>query len=344
MKVCPKCGREFSDDKNFCPQCGVELVYRERDLSVVALKSEVEASAGNILAYKSQVKSSSGQMRVANQEVMAVRSKVAGGHIVEGDYVHKSIHINIFGGVVEYPKVEEFYVIYLDERGNERKIRATNEVEIYRREKSWDVVVWDGSREIELGIRDMGISRKKRRVRIWVENGVYHIYDYGMRNGVYINGQKIERKSRISPGDVVKISTLIFRIERNPNQISVKKNAMMFIDPKVAKALPKELVYYADGKYYLNALGLKAGEVINAEGRRIVVEDSTVRESVMISRELLSDMDNSLLYKMIEELHDELPKETRERLNKLIRLYEEADVGVKYLYKKEILKLLEGEK
>ncbi len=352
MKKCPKCGREYGDDMNFCPICGVELlpsnnkieVDKEKEDTAIAIKSEVSGVSGDLMAYKSKVSGNAKdkEVKLGKQDVMAVRSKVAGGNIVEGNYVHQSIYVNVLGGTTTYPKREEFYIVYLDESGEERNIRVTNEVEIYRKDKSWDVVVWDGRSEIKLGLRDMGISRREKRVRIWTENGKFYIHDYGMRNGVYVNGERIKGETIISPGDLITISTLNFRIERNSKEVSVKRNSMMFIGKELAKYIPKELLYFVNGKYYVDATGLNSGEVIQAGDKRIVVENAHPRDSIMITRQLISDSDDELILKKVQTILPELHENSRKKkLMKLIDLYNKSEEDIRYLYIKEILKLME---
>ena len=349
MKKCPKCGYVATGDEKFCPRCGtplVEVENQKENNEVIAIKSEVSGSSGDVMAYKSKVSGESNgkDVNLGKQDVMAVRSKVAGGHIVEGNYIRQSIHINVLGKISEYPQKEEFYLMYLDEKGEEKNIRIVNEIEIYRKEGSWDVVAWNGMEELGLGIRDMGISRKHRRVKIWAENGRFYIHDYGMRNGVYINGKKIKNERMISPGDVISISTLTFRIERDPEHISVKRNSMMFVGKDIAKYIPQDLLYFANGKYYLDATGLKPGEVIQAGNKKIVVENSSARDSILITKQLISDSDDELLKKKIEAILPELDESLRVKILKLLELYEKSDREVRYLYMNEILHLMGEEK
>ena len=347
MKKCPKCGYVTTGDEKFCPRCGTPLVEMEEQKEksdIIAIKSNVSGVSGDVMAYKPKVSGNANakEVNVGKQDVMAVRSKVAGGHIVEGNYVHQSIHINVLGGTTAYPKREEFYIIYLDESGEERNIRVSNEIEIYRKDKSWDVVVWDGRSEIKLGVRDMGISRKEKRVRIWAENGKFFIYDYGMRNGVYVNGKRIKGETMISPGDLITISTLNFRIERSSREVSIKKNSMMFIGKDLAKYIPQELLYFSNGKYYIDATGLNSGEVIQAGDKRIVVGNAHPRDSIMITKQLISDSDDELILRKVRTILPELPEGLRNKLLKLMDMYYKSDAEVRYLYIKEILNLMEG--
>ena len=346
MRKCPKCGFVTEGDEKYCPMCGtplVELQEQGEKREVVAIKSEVPGVSEDVMAYKSKVSGTANGKKVnlGKQDVMAVRSKVAGGHIVEGNYVHQSIHINVMGEAYSYPRYEEFYLIYLDESGEERNLRVSNEIEIYRKDKSWDVVAWDGRGEVKLGVRDMGISRKRKRISIRIERGEFIVRDYGMTNGVYVNGHRIKGEAVVSPGDVISISTLTFRLERSPERISVKRNSMMFIGKELAKYIPRDILYMINGKYYLNASGLKPGEVIQAGEKKIVVEDSSARDSILITKQLISDSDYQLLRKKIEAELPTLPENLRNKISKLLAAYDKSDEDVKHLYISEILRLLE---
>ena len=61
-------------------------------------------------------------------------------------------------------------------------------------------------------IPDTGVSRE--HARIFVHNGAVWVRDAGSRNGVVVNGKRIQRPATIGPGDTVSIGeTNAFQLE-----------------------------------------------------------------------------------------------------------------------------------
>ena len=48
------------------------------------------------------------------------------------------------------------------------------------------------------------------------ENGDLHIEDRSSRNGTFVNGKRVTRKTDIKPGDIIKIAKFEFFIETKP--------------------------------------------------------------------------------------------------------------------------------
>ena len=69
-------------------------------------------------------------------------------------------------------------------------------------------------------VEDDGVS--KQHTMIESDAGQWWITDLGSRNGVYVNGTKIDRKAMLAPESVVKIGTTLFMFElvRNGNRTS----------------------------------------------------------------------------------------------------------------------------
>lgn len=58
---------------------------------------------------------------------------------------------------------------------------------------------------LPLQVLDDQVSRKHLRIRFDESSGRYLVADMDSRNGVFVNGQKIERETELKEGDIVRI-------------------------------------------------------------------------------------------------------------------------------------------
>ncbi len=221
-------------------------------------------------------------------DVVATRSKVAGRDIVDvngGTYVAE---VNINLGTCDHGD-DEFYLVMIDKDNSEQSYFACGKAEVRRKEKTWEVMLYDGRKEVDLGLEDSTISSKKGHLYIYSKKGRIMCRDLGSRNGTYLNGNRIKgRDEEAVPGDLIRVgSNLTFRFEKEPNVITVNKNAITPISKELAERLEPDMLIVKNGKWFLNGMKLESGSDLEVDGTRIRLEDADLKKSIHMNRDLL---------------------------------------------------------
>ncbi len=323
---CPKCGASESDEKaQYCPQCGEAMVDDHDDsgelrkeltqeiiapisstgMDVIATRSSIaagdhiEVNGETIVSDRARGKTDTPE----RMDVVATRSKVAGRDIVDvngGTYVAE---FNINLGTCDHSDDAEFYLVMIDRDNSEQSYFACGKAEVRRKEKTWGVMLYDGRREVDLGLEDSTISSKKGHLYLYSRNGRMMCRDLGSRNGTYLNGRRVkEHDEEVVPGDVIRVgSNLTFRFEKEPNVITVKKNAITPISKELAEKLDSDLTIIKNGKLFLNGMKLESGSELEVDGTWIRLEDADLRKSIHMNRDLLGlDLPNELVRALIK--------------------------------------------
>ncbi|MGD9613041.1 MAG: FHA domain-containing protein [Kiritimatiellia bacterium] len=96
------------------------------------------------------------------------------------------------------------------------------------------------SREADIPLLDDKVSRVHCGIRL--SDGVFYLKDLKSRNGVFLNGQRVEDTAKLKPGDRIQIGSTLFVFE----EASTKENA--------AKGLASVQGDMDDGKGYTTIL------------------------------------------------------------------------------------------
>ena len=90
--------------------------------------------------------------------------------------------------------------------------------DIFSQALAGDVVVVGRSSEADLQVDDKYLSRK--HARLLFEDGTWWIEDLGSRNGTKLNGNYLEAKTRLAPGDEIRLcqSSIVFGVDELPQE------------------------------------------------------------------------------------------------------------------------------
>jgi hypothetical protein len=318
---CPACGKTLSDDDGakFCMGCGQSLTVTIGETEAPSTSPVLES-----ILDRATVKTDDfGVQRLLDGEGAAVlgsshdgakrveqvvggspggKTVVGGGDVAEGGGVIfkgsvTNYHFHSSATTHSCPE-REIFLNYVDTENHDRQFRICKKGSVFRSEKTGEVLVETNGEKLALNRRDNTVSRKA--VQFLYREGKMLVHDMRIDSDArttYVNGLaiRIDQETELTPGDIVTIGSCVtFRIEDDPDLVTVKKDALIPISKEMMEALDPRISIHRRGRYFLNGCALNRNISITLGKRRIAFvldRREQFRESMSINREMIGGED-----------------------------------------------------
>lgn len=202
VKLCPRCGKEYTNVDNFCDVCGIRLVYKDSDTSFSSFSSGSPnfMYATPIEEEIEQVQNGTQQMTLSDRIGSINQNSNSGSKLYVPQY---SKGTTVLGAidygttVLSFEQLNRIAYPSLLRTKDGKKITVNKcTFVIGKSEASCDYVISDNN----------AISRKHATISI--ANGKYYVVDNSSTNGTYIDDIRIDadKSYEILPGQKIRFA------------------------------------------------------------------------------------------------------------------------------------------
>ncbi len=202
VKLCPRCGKEYTNVDNFCDVCGIRLVYKDSDTSFSSFSSGSSnfMYATPVEEEIEQVQNGTQQMTLSDRIGSINQNSNIGGKPYVPQY---SKGTTVLGAidygttVLSFEQLNRIAYPSLLRTKDEKKITVNKcTFVIGKSEANCDYVISDNN----------AISRKHATISI--ANGKYYVVDNSSTNGTYIDDIRIDadKSYEILPGQKIRFA------------------------------------------------------------------------------------------------------------------------------------------
>lgn len=202
VKLCPRCGKEYTNVDNFCDVCGIRLVYKDSDTSFSSFSSGSSnfMYATPVEEEIEQVQNGTQQMTLSDRIGSINQNSNIGGKLYVPQY---SKGTTVLGAidygttVLSFEQLNRIAYPSLLRTKDGKKITVNKcTFVIGKSEANCDYVISDNN----------AISRKHATISI--ANGKYYVVDNSSTNGTYIDDIRIDadKSYEILPGQKIRFA------------------------------------------------------------------------------------------------------------------------------------------